>query len=86
MNELENRNTPVPARTLEKQGFAAIANIAGGLFLLVLGAVGGRFPSPGLILGVISAAFGLMTLFSRDAGDRKPGAILTAGGILAILS
>jgi hypothetical protein len=86
MNELEDRNSPVPARTLEKQGFAAIANLAGGIFLLALGFVGSRFPIPGLVLGALSTVFGLTSFFSRDSVDRKPGAILAAGGILAIFS
>ncbi|MDR2375341.1 MAG: hypothetical protein LBD96_02765 [Treponema sp.] len=86
MNELENRSVPVPARTLEKQGFAAIANLVGGFFLLALGLVGGRFPIVGIILGALSAVFGFAAFFSKDSTDRKPGAILAAGGILAVLS
>ncbi|MDR1444415.1 MAG: hypothetical protein LBI94_06010 [Treponema sp.] len=86
MNELEDRNSPVPARTLEKQGFAAVANLAGGIFLLALGFLGSRFPILGLILGALSLVFGLTAFFSRDSAGKKPGAILAAGGVLAILS
>ncbi|MDR2136113.1 MAG: hypothetical protein LBO76_05810 [Treponema sp.] len=84
MNELEKR--PVPARTLEKQGFAAVANLAGGFFLLALGFVGARFPVAGIALGALSAVFGFTAFFSKDSADRKPGAILAAGGVLAVLS
>jgi hypothetical protein len=86
MNDMENRSAPVPARTLEKQGFAAIANLAGGFFLLALGFVGARFPIVGIILGALSAVFGFTAFFSKDSTDRKPGAIIAAGGILAVLS
>jgi hypothetical protein len=86
MNDLERRNSPVPTQTLRKQGFAAIANLAGGFFLLVLGMVGGRFPIVGIVLGALSAFFGLTALLSKDSEDKKPGIILTAGGILAVLS
>jgi hypothetical protein len=86
MDDLEGRSGPVPARVLEKRGVAAVANMAGGILLLVLGIVGGRFPLAGMILGVLTVMAGCAALGSRDAGDRKPGAILTAGGILAILS
>jgi hypothetical protein len=86
MNELEDRRGPVPARVLEKRGVAAIANMAGGILLFVLGLVGSRFPIAGMILGILTAIAGCAALSSKDSGDRKPGAILTAGGILAILS
>jgi hypothetical protein len=85
-DELGRPDVPVPARTLEKLGLAAVANLAGGLFLLVLGFVGGRFPIIGIVLGALAAVFGLAALFSKDAGDRKPGALLSAGGLLVILS
>jgi hypothetical protein len=86
MNELEERSPPVPARVLEKQGFAAVANLAGGLFLLALGIVGARFPIVGIALGALSAVFGFTALLSKDSTDRKPGAILAAGGILSVLA
>ncbi|MDR1971950.1 MAG: hypothetical protein LBQ46_08500 [Treponema sp.] len=86
MYEPERQNAPVPVRTLEKQGFAAVANLAGGLFLLILSALGGRLAIVGIGLGVLAAIAGLVALASKDRADRKPGFILTAGGILAILS
>ncbi|MDR3249076.1 MAG: hypothetical protein LBT39_09865 [Treponema sp.] len=84
MNDLEKQ--PVPVRTLEKQGLAAVGNLAGGILLFALGIVGARFHIVGIILGVITGIFGCVTLFSKDPSDRKPGAILAAGGFLAILS
>jgi hypothetical protein len=85
-DEVERRDIPVPARTLEKLGLAAVANLAGGLFLLALAFVGGRFPIAGIVLGALAAIFGFAALFSKDAEDRKPGALLSAGGLLVILS
>ncbi|MDR0642259.1 MAG: hypothetical protein LBG07_07360 [Treponema sp.] len=82
MDELERRQP----RTLEKQGVAAVANLAAGLFLFVLSALGGRFPIVAIILGALAGIFGIVALSSRDSADRKAGAILTAGGILAIFS
>jgi hypothetical protein len=83
MNELERRN---PARTLEKRGVAAVADLAAGIFLFVLAALGGRFAIMGIILGALAGIFGIAALRSRDSADRKAGAILTAGGILAVLA
>ncbi|MDR2747636.1 MAG: hypothetical protein LBB77_09355 [Treponema sp.] len=86
MNELEEQRAPVPARTLEKLGVAAVANLAAGLFLFILGALGGRFPIVGIILGVLTGIVGITALSSKDSADRRAGAILAAGGILAVLA
>jgi hypothetical protein len=86
MNELEDQRAPVPARTLEKQGLTAVANLAGGFLLLVLAVLGGRFPIAGIVLGALTGLFGVFALLSKDGADRKAGVILTAGGLLTILS
>jgi hypothetical protein len=86
MYELEDQRAPAPARTLEKLGLAAVANLAGGLLFLVLAVLGGRIPIVGLILGALTGAFGIAALLSKDRVDRKAGAILAAGGILTVLS
>jgi hypothetical protein len=82
MNELERWSS----RTLEKKGLAAVVNLAAGLFLFILAALGGRFAILGIILAVLSGIFGIAALCSRNRTDRKAGAVLTAGGILAILA
>jgi hypothetical protein len=84
MNEPEKRG--VPRGTLEKQGLAAAANLAAGLFLFALAVLGGRLSIVGIVLGILAAFFGIDALRSRDGADRKAGAVLTAGGILALLS
>jgi hypothetical protein len=86
MNELEDRRAPAPARTLEKLGLAAAANLAGGLLLLILSVLGSRIPIVGIILGVLTGVFGIAALLSKDRVDRKAGAVLAAGGILTVLS
>jgi hypothetical protein len=84
MGELERR--PAPPRTLEKQGVAAVTNLAAGIFLFILSSLGGRFSILGIILAALAGIAGIAALSSRDSADRKAGAILTTGGILAILS
>jgi hypothetical protein len=84
--ELEDRRAPAPARTLEKLGLTAVADLAGGLLLLILSVLGGRIPVVGIILGVLTGVFGLAALLSKDRADRKAGAVLAAGGILTVLS
>jgi hypothetical protein len=40
----------------------------------------------GIIAGAVVALAGVGALFSKDPEDRKPGIIITAAGILAILA
>jgi hypothetical protein len=82
----DRRNSPVPVKNLEKLGVAAVADIAGGVFLFVLGILGARFFLMGLILGGFSLIAGAVTIRSKDPVDRKAGAVLAGGGALAILS
>jgi hypothetical protein len=86
MDEGDRRNSPVPVRNLEKLGVSAVANIAGGAFLFILGILGVRFPAVGIILGGLSVVAGIVAIRSKDPADRKAGTVLAAGGGLAILS
>jgi hypothetical protein len=86
MDDPDRRSSLTPVRNLEKTGVAAIADIAGGLFLFILAILGGRFLIIGIILGVISSLVGLAAICSKDPVDRKAGAILAAGGVLKIFS
>jgi hypothetical protein len=86
MDDPFRRNSLIPRRNLEKIGFSAVANLAGGLFFFVLAILGARLPVLGIILGGISAIAGLLAIFSKDPADRKAGIILAAGGALTIFS
>jgi hypothetical protein len=60
-----------------------VGGIAGGVLLLVLGALP---PVVGIIAGAVVGVVGLGALFSRDPGDRRPGMVITAAGLLGILA
>lgn len=73
----------VPTNVLAKQGVAAVAGLAGGTALLLLGAL----PSiAGVVAGGVAAAAGIGSLLSKDPEDKKPGALLTGAGVLALAS
>ncbi|GHV04781.1 hypothetical protein FACS189485_10790 [Spirochaetia bacterium] len=86
MSKIDSKEPLVPARTLEKQGVAAIGNLAGGVFLFIMAALGTRLPIVGIIMGVVSGVVGLGAILSRDPADKKPGAVLIGGGALVILA
>jgi hypothetical protein len=68
-------------KVLAKQGVIAVGGIVGGIALWTLGAL----PSiVGIIAGGIACVVGIGTLLSKDPGDKKAGAVITAGGFLAI--
>ncbi|MDR2631416.1 MAG: hypothetical protein LBC60_10875 [Spirochaetaceae bacterium] len=74
---------PTPTNILTKQGVAAVGGITGGILLFIMRAL--PFPL-GIAAGAIVALVGLGALFSKDPEDRKPGLIITAAGVLAILA
>jgi hypothetical protein len=86
MSEFDRKDTLVPARTLEKLGVTAIGNLAGGVFLFIMAALGTRLPIVGIIMGVVSGVVGLGAVLSKDPADKKPGAVLLGGGALVILA
>jgi hypothetical protein len=83
LKRLDDDTKYVPANVLAKQGVAAVAGIAGGTALLVMGAL----PSiAGVIVGGVVTVVGIGSLLSKDPDDKKPGAVLTAAGFLAVAS
>lgn len=83
LKRLDDDKGYVPASVLAKQGVTAVAGIAGGTALLVMGAL----PSiAGLVVGGVATVAGIGALLSKDPDDKKPGAVLTAAGFLAMAS
>jgi hypothetical protein len=72
-----------PTQVLAKQGLTAVGGIAGGLVLLVMGALP---PIVGIIAGAVVGVVGIGALLSGDKDDRKPGIVAAAAGGLSILS
>ncbi|MDR1587919.1 MAG: hypothetical protein LBS57_10725 [Treponema sp.] len=71
--------------SLARLGVSAVAFITGGLFLFVLQFLA-RFRVLGLIFGAVVCVTGIVLLLSKDPEDRKPGALISAAGVLVILS
>ncbi|MDR2798375.1 MAG: hypothetical protein LBB80_08525 [Treponema sp.] len=68
---------------LAKQGVAAVGGIIGGAGLLLMGSLP---PIAGIVLGALAGILGIGALLSKDPEEKKPGAIITAAGCLAIVS
>ena len=81
----EGKNDIPSTSKLSKLGLSAIGYSVGGILLLVLQAVS-RFRVLGLVIGGVVCVFGISSLLSKDPADRKPGAIVTAAGVLTVLS
>jgi hypothetical protein len=75
-----------PTSVLTKQGVSAVGCLAGGAGLLLLAAVGARFPVIGIAAGAVLGIVGISALLSKDPDDRKPALIVTAAGVLSLLS
>ena len=86
MNDLEKREEYTPTNVLAKQGVAAIAEIAGGLILLIMNIFSMRLPPLGIALGLIVSGIGISGLISKDPEGKKPGTILTIAGVLKLVS
>jgi len=85
MNEIEKREEYPTTSSLAKLGLTAVGCTAGGVFLFILQALA-RFRVLGLIVGAAACVLGIASLTSKDPADRLPGAIITAAGVLAVLS
>ena len=86
MNEIVPKNEPVPTNVLTKHAVSAVAQIAGGILILVMHAFSARLLPLGLIFGFIIAGIGISGMSSKDKDDRKPGLVLTIAGALKLLS
>jgi len=85
MNEIEKRENIPSTSSLSKTGVRAVGYTAAGIFLIILNIVTRAF-WPGLIIGAIIAFFGIGSLRSKDPADKRAGIIITAAGLLTVLS
>jgi hypothetical protein len=86
MNDLIPGEEYTPTNVLAKRGVSAVACLAGGVGLLVLAALGARFPIVGIAAGAVLGVVGIGAVISKDPDDRKPGLVVLAAGILSVLS
>ena len=84
MNDIESGKEITPANVLSKLGVSAIAQISGGALILLMHVFSARVMPLGIVFGLIITGVGMAALFTKDPEDKKPGAILTAAGILKL--
>jgi hypothetical protein len=85
MGEIEKINEIPSTSKLSKLGITAIGYTAAGVFLFLLQFVT-KIPGIGLIAGGIVCFFGIASLSSKDNADKRAGSIITAAGVLTLLS
>ena len=85
MNEIVTRDEIPSASSLSKLGVSAVGYTAAGVFLVILGAISTHW-IPGIIAGGIVTLIGLGSFTSKNLTDRRAGLVLTAAGILTVLS
>jgi len=85
MYEIEKKEQIPSTSSLTKLGITAVGYTAGGIFLFLLQAFT-RFRVLGLIVGALVCIIGLASFTSKDSADKKAGAVITAAGVLALLS
>jgi hypothetical protein len=85
VNDIEPVESYGSTKNLAKQGVAAICMIGGGIFLFVVEFLA-RFRVMGLVIGVLTGIVGISALLSKNPADKKPGILITAAGVLVILS
>jgi hypothetical protein len=83
MSDLIPGGDYTPTQVLAKQGLTAVGGIAGGIVLLIMGALP---PIAGIIAGAVVGVVGIGAVLSGDKDDRKPGIVAAAAGGLSILS
>ena len=74
-------NDIVPRETLSRQGVAGFTAVAGGVGLMVMGALPGVL---GIVIAGLVTAGGLAFAVGKD--DRRPGLVIAGAGVLGILS
>jgi len=77
-------NIPSTA-TVSKLGITAVVYIAGGIFIFILQAFS-KLRGLGLVAGAVVCVIGIISLMSKDPSNKKAGSIITAAGVLVLLS
>jgi hypothetical protein len=86
MNDIEKSDKNIPSRSsLSKLGITAVGYTAAGIFLILLQGFA-KIRGLGLIVGGVVCVLGIASFTSKDPADRKAGAIITAAGVLTLLS
>jgi hypothetical protein len=86
MNYDPERIDDIPSTSsLSKLGITAIGYTAGGIFIFILQAFS-RLRGLGLVAGAIVCIVGIVSLMSNDPADKKAGSVITAAGVLVLLS
>ncbi|MCL2265229.1 MAG: hypothetical protein FWC22_04215 [Treponema sp.] len=87
MGDIMKRSEIPSASSLAKCGVAAVGYTAAGIFISILNAISGAgFSLIGIVAGGIVFLIGLGSFFSKDPADKKAGFIITAAGILTVIS
>ncbi|MDR0312536.1 MAG: hypothetical protein LBI14_02970 [Treponema sp.] len=85
MNDIEPIKESISTNALAKQGVAAVAEIAGGILLLIMHIFSARLLPLGVIFALIIGGIGISGLVSKEKEGKKPGTILTIAGALKLL-
>ena len=87
MSDIMKKDDIPSTASLSKCGVAAVGYTAAGIFLSILNAVTGvGFNIFGIITGIAISLLGVGSFFSKDPADKKAGFIITAAGILTVIS
>ena len=85
MNDLETKKEPVSTDVLAKQGVAAVAQIAGGIIILIMHIFSAKLLPLGLVFGLVIGGIGIGGILSKDPEGKKPGILLAIAGGLKLL-
>jgi hypothetical protein len=85
MYDLERKDDIPSTSSLSKLGITAIGYTAGGIFIFLLQAFA-KLRGLGLVAGAVVCVVGIVSLMSKDPADKKAGSIITAAGVLVLLS
>jgi len=83
--DIEKKDDIPSTSSLSKLGITAIGYTAGGIFIFILQAFS-KLRGLGLAAGAIVCVVGIISLISNDPADKKAGSIITAAGVLVLLS